>query len=352
MTVNSAVVDRTGGLCRNILITDNGPFESMAYNGDFSEEGTAVICGMNNSEITNVTILRSYYHGISCVSGSNIDIHDNYIVHPGVYTSDGGGIYTIGSAKAGTIPIYSNRQSRNNIIDSATAWVYGYSPVPSKGFKGIYDDSRAHNWTHYNNLILNADIGIANNNPDGITLRDNTIIATRPINFTRRKYAVLNDFKVRNNLIPALSSSSINIWYYTDSIGSMTIAQDFSGKVSIDSNIYITNNFQTQTEKSNVPVTYILSSWRTATGVSFKDTVVSFVPISETGLKVIYNWTASPKTYTLAYKYKDFYGRSFTNGSIVLNSKKWIVLKYDGPLDIVVSTPGLKEIKVPWIFKL
>lgn len=349
--INSATV-RDGATIQRNYILDNGPFETMGYAGDFSEDGSAIVCGANNATITHNYINRSYYHGI-WFTGSNVVVDTNYINRFSMYSDDDGGLYSFALNAYGSITTYTNRVARNNIIDSGVSWVYGYSSLITPAARGIYNDARAHNILYQNNLVNNCDMVSANNSPIGITHRGNTYIGNRGINFRRLKIGNSTDFAIKDNVISLNNPNGLMFAYYTDSLGSQTIAQDFAGDVAVDSNICnnAASSYNVQTNVS--PSTnYTLSAWRTLTGVSANDTQVKYVPLGETGRKVIVNWANQSNTFSLNYKYSDYRGTAYNTGSITLPAYGFILLYYTAPLDgepqpPVITTPG-DPVRVPW----
>jgi len=331
LRINSASV-RDGASIKRNYIVDNGPFETMAYCGDFSEDGSAIICGANNADITYNTIIRSNYHGI-WATGSNVLVERNLVRRWGMYNNDCGGLYTIGLAGTGAIPIYTNRICRNNVFDSGRAWVYGYSKLQTAEAKGVYDDARTYNWTHENNLVRFCDIGFSNNNPNGVTIRSNTVIAFRGMNFRKYDFDDLTSFNVKRNIFSNTASNSFTYAYVAESAGSLTVAQDFAGDVNIDSNICNSGSPAYSTTVAGATTNYHIGTWRTATGVSAADSIVPFIPLGETGRKLVLNWSATTITFPLTYKYRNYYGQPYYSGSIQLAPYSWALLVYDGPLD-------------------
>lgn len=350
--INSATV-RDGATIQRNSISDNGPFETMGYAGDFSEDGTAIVCGANNAVISHNYINRSYYHGI-WFTGSNVVVDTNYINRFSMFSTDCGGLYSFALNGYGSVTTYTNRFARNNVIDSGISWVYGYSSLISPAARGIYNDARAHNILYQNNLVNNCDMVSANNSPVGITHRGNTYIGNRGINFRRLKIGNSTDFEIKDNIISLNNPNGIMFAYYTDSLGSQTIAQDFAGDVSIDSNICNNagSSYNVQTNVS--PSTnYTLPAWQTLTGVSASDTLVKYFQVGETGRKVIINWANQSNIFPLNYKYSDYRGNSYNNGTITLPAYGFILLYYTAALDgnpqpPVITNPG-EPVMVPWI---
>lgn len=349
--INSAAVRNGASIQRNTIV-DNGPHETMCYGGDFSEDGSGIVCGANDATIMHNNLNRVAYHGI-WFTGSDLVCDTNYINRFGTWTNDCGGLYTFALNAYGSITTYTNRVARNNFIDSGMAWVYGYQRPVAAEARAIYNDARAHNILYQNNLINECDMAAANNSPIGITHRGNTYIAHRGINFRRLKIGNSTDFAIKGNLISLDNNSGIMFSYFTDSLGSQTIAQDFAGDVSIDSNICNSGNTAYNAATNVSPSTnYSLTGWRTLTGVSANDALVSYVPLAETGRKLVTNWTASSVSVPLAYKYSNYYGTAYNAGTISLPAYSWQLLYYTGPLDgnpqpPIPTNPG-DPVRVPW----
>lgn len=351
--INSLVVRDGASIQRNTII-DNGIFETMAYGGDFSEDGSAIVCGANNATINHNYLNRVAYHGI-WFTGSNLVADTNFIRRFGIWTNDCGGLYNFALNAYGSITTYTNRVARNNWIDSGQAWVYGYLRPVAAEARAIYNDARAHNVLYQNNLVNECDMAAANNSPIGITHRGNTYIAHRGINFRRLKIGNSTDFNIKANIVSLDNTTGTMYAYYTDSLGSQTIAQDFAGDVSIDSNICnsVASVYNVATALPLTPSTnYTISGWRTLTGVSATDVIVPYLPIAATGRKLVTNWTAASATIALDYKYSDYNGTAYNSGNITLPRYGFKLLYYTGPLDgapqpPVITTPGT-PVRVPW----
>lgn len=351
--INSAAVRNGASIQRNTIV-DNGPHETMCYGGDFSEDGSGIVCGANDATIMHNNLNRIAYHGI-WFTGSDLVCDTNYINRFGTWTNDCGGLYTFARNSYEDITIYTNRVARKNIIVSGRAWVYGYQRPVAAEARAIYVDARGHNVDFIDNLVYDCDMAAANNSPIGITHRGNTYIAHRGINFRRLKIGNSTDFEIKANIISLDNNTATMFAYFTDSLGSQTIAQDFAGDVSIDSNICnsSTTAYNAATSLPLTPSTnYSLSGWRTLTGVSANDVIVPYLPISDVGRKLVYNVTGATDTIPLYYKYRNYLGVPFHNGSIVLQDHTWELLVYDGPLDgntqpPIPTNPG-DPVWVPW----
>lgn len=336
-------------------ISYNGPQETMHYNGD-DQDGAAVVISMNNVQIFDNDIYRSYYHGVNFGSGanaSNIEITRNKIIRPSVYAGDCGGLYNIGLNASTSFTAPTNRYVHDNWIDSSICWPYGRSSVQTGTSKGIYNDARTYNVYYYNNIVTNCDMAFANNSPSGITIRGNTLVTNRGINFRRLNIGNSTDFAIKGNIISLNNPNGIIYSYYTDNLGSQTIAQDFAGDVAVDSNICNSSNTAYNVQTNVSPSTnYSLSGWQALTGVSASDALTKYVPLGETGRKVIINWDNKTNSFPLSYKYSDYNGNNYNNGTISLPAYGFVLLYYTGPLDgepqpPVITNPG-DPVRVPW----
>lgn len=336
-------------------IVNNGPHETMHYNGD-DQDGAALVISMNNVEIFDNYIWRSYYHGINFGSGSNasnVEITRNRIIRPSVFAGDCGGIYNIFVNSNAVLTAPTNRSVHDNWVDSSICWPYGRKSIQTGSSKGIYNDARTYNVDYYNNLITNCDMAFANNSPTGVTIRNNTFITSRGVNFRRLNVGNSTDFSIKNNIFSLTSQTAIMYSYYGETMGGQSIAADFAGDVSIDSNICNSGNtaYNADTDEMN-STNYSLTGWRTLTGVSTNDVIVPYLPIAETGRKLVTNWTASTVNVTLNYKYSNYTGTAYNAGTISLPPHSWQLLYYTGPLDgqpqpPLPTNPG-DPVRVPW----
>lgn len=339
----------TASVQRNI-ITYNGTFETMMETAD-DQDGSAITCGMSNSIIQDNIIYGSGYHGLWW-TGSNVLIQRNRVTWWSVWLNDCGAFYTFALAARGTYPIFTNRIVRNNIGDSASAMIYGFLNLQSAECKTFYNDAQVMNVLYEGNLSYNADIGFSNNNTTNVTLMRNTIVARRGINFYWYSFGVISNFKIQSNLISNINSNSLTYYHVIDSIGSGTVLAKIAGDiVTIDSNICNSGSvgYSTETYTTNFPrltgyrrTNYNLAGWRVATGKSANDVLVPFIPLADTGRKVVINWgTNDTVNVALSYKYKDYYGATY-NGTIRLAPYSWALLYKDAPIDNTPVPPAGK----------
>lgn len=326
-------------------IVNNGPHETMAYCGE-DQDGAAIVISMNNVEIFDNYIYKSHYHGINAGSGSNrsnVEITRNLIRRSSMFTGDDGGIYFIGVADASSFTAPTNGYVHDNWIDSANSWPYGRSSILSGSAKGIYNDARTYNILYYNNYITNCDIGISSNNPNGITIRGGLIVADAAINIGKYSFGTLANYNLKSVVISNRINTARTYWYFTNAAISGTVADEFTSKINIDSCIGNGVNLAYQTSTPSTK-TYYFIDWKTTTGASTNDVIVPFLPFSETGRKIVSNWTLATVVSPLTGIWKDYLGNTY-NGAISLPPKTVKLIYYSEA--IVPTLPGA-GVTVPW----
>lgn len=322
---------------RNYLDSTNNPFETMYYTGA-DIDGDGLVIGMNNQTTSYNTIKTAAYTGI-WFSGTNVVLERNEVTNWSKWSNDCGGTYThalTGAEDSDTHYIrYKDRFVINNWLHDATAWPYGFSTLSASSCKGMYNDDQSMWVTYSNNFVNNVDIGSANNVDSLMTFYNNTIIATQGLNFFNKSYSNIISLKFTNNIMSNLLSTSFSYYYLNDNLGTRSIAQSISPTIKIDTNICNSGGQGYGTETYTSPgvgfkkVLYNLSGWQSVTGLSPNDILVPYLPFSETGRKVVTNWTATIAVKSLNGIYKDYRGNTYTN-SITLPPYTNVLLYYFG----------------------
>jgi len=341
---------------RNFLDSaSNTPFETMFYWGA-DIDGNGIVCGMNNQNTIDNTVGVAAYTGI-WFTGSNVVIKNNEVKHWSKWSNDCGGTYTHAytGREDSTRPYtrYSNRTVINNYLHDATAYPYGFSSLSTPACKGLYNDDQSMNVTYTNNLVAFVDIGMANNVDSNIQLHNTTIIATQGMNLFKKYYNNLSLLNFTRNVISNVNANSVAYNYINDGFGNtQTIAQAMAPMGILDSNYVNGGNAGYRTETYASPgvgarvTTYNFTGWQTTTGKSANDVSVPYLPFSNTGRKLVVNWTKTPVTVSLPGVFRDYYGKTYVS-SIQLDSNDFRLLYYVSSATINITIDSNPVITLP-----
>lgn len=231
--LNSKVSNAT---IRNCVIKNNGLLAGMGLSSGNSYKGMRIDGNFVTIEYNRLDSIG--YSGIE-FQGNDILVKNNVVSRYDMTKHDGGGIYTWGSGtSASPGPTYYRRTVQDNIIMNPVGAPYG-TRTNTVDVVGIFLDGMTMNVNVVGNTILNVDgNGLQLNNPEYITLRNNTIFNNAfGVSIVKWAWGDIKSVNVKGNIFYSKSLDQKQIYYVnSDLTTSLDAAVKSIG--SIDSNIY------------------------------------------------------------------------------------------------------------------
>lgn len=304
---------------------------SVIKNNDYTNAPIEIFAP--NSLVQYNSVDSTAYEGIH-FRGNNVQIRNNLVNHTSMLRDDGGGIYTGFTGETGKI-------IDGNIVLNSIGNARGVGTADAAG-NGIYMDGLADGITVTNNTVaFIKSAGIFLNNDTAMSVHDNTVLDAGGADFTKGALMIQTyngapyasyqrNMNVTNNIFFQKRANQVDVFYYTASDGTNTLA-DFG---VLDSNWYAKATDTTYsiiaTSSGSNYQNLTFTGWQTFSGKEAHGHYLNQL-VDTNNIKFVYNASKADSVVALGANYKDVKGATY-NGTITLQPYSSAILIYNSPL--------------------